>query len=94
MNDTNEKFEPKSLMNNNIPKFLICTNPMYSEENLFILRTSRPCMLMRVKDHPDGSFELTIERIYSEDQGRAEMILKRAHEWYLAYKIKKKNKSI
>lgn len=73
-----------------LPKFLICTNPMFSDENLFILRTSKPCILLRVNQYKDGKFDLSIEQIYSGDKRQIEQIMQRAREWYIAYLASKK----
>lgn len=69
----------------NIPKFLICNNPMYSEENLFILCSAKPEMLIRVIN-PKGNFSLEIEKIYDDQGADTDKALKRAHDWYVAYR--------
>ena len=76
-----------------IPKFLICTNPMFSEENQFILCTSKPEMLIRVVREPGKRFQLEIERVFSGTEDQIEGALARAHDWFIAYSNKMKTGS-
>lgn len=75
----------------NIPKFLVCNNYVFSPDNLFILCTHKPCMLIRIIN-PKGAFSLEIEKIYELNGSDPDKALKRANDWYIAYRNNQVNK--
>lgn len=73
-----------------ISKFLLCTNPMVDEVH-YIFCTRDPEMIMEVKDK-DGEINFEILEIYSGTSEEALKAMKRAKDWYIAYKLFLKNK--
>ena len=69
-----------------IPRFLLCTNPMYSEPNLFILSTGKPSILIRVNNPDEKTFSLTVEKVYADDFDDTAGVLARARDWFVACK--------
>lgn len=66
-----------------IPRFLLCENPLLEERILFILSTRGGEMLMRIVDHPDKTFSLEVEKIYSATDKEVHYTLIDAKKWYI-----------
>lgn len=66
------------------PRFLLCQNPLIEEKHLFILSTRRGELLMKVVDHPDKTFNLEIEKVYSATDQEIQWALNDATKWYIS----------